>query len=481
MSRKTFSTSWVVSLVIVTSLGACGPKMSGGSNNTDATVCGETCPTADALRCNGTMLEHCVSQSADCQEWQVQQNCTSGGQLCDDTGSQPTCVDPETCSDQLLNQDESDVDCGGNICPGCDVGQDCGGDGDCETGVCTAGQCMLCRVGSYACFGNWVRVCGADESSWEDVAHCDAIGGYVCNQHTGACEIVQPIGNDSSNATGDYFQFAYFTLANSAFLGGADVDSAKHYIDVDTWENRIYVNRDGSHVDVYRVELLDSDGDGEIEQNQHPDNPDNPGEIEERVLTLIETHDVPIGGTHNNELYVVGDSIFFTRGLADAGDVFEYDMVGGTVTKIEDAAVGIWNQVLGYDDVHNIWYSAIPYERWVYSYDPVELEWVLEFAYPNLSGDHSDGLEVVTDPKTGIPYVYVSDMTSDFIGQYTRDATGDWVQENLFHYAQTGASDVEGMGFGAFNHFWVTSEGYGSGTHELYEIGGGDIEQYVVD
>ncbi len=481
MSRETMTLCLVVALAGVVGLGACGPRASGGSNNADAYVCGELCDTVGEVRCGGGSVESCVAVGDTCRQWQVQQDCAATGQICDTSGGVPACVDPEMCDDLVRNQNETDVDCGGGICPPCATGLDCGGDADCETGVCTAGKCMLCRVGSYRCFGNWVRVCAADESSYEDVAHCDAIGGYVCNAHTGACELVQPIGNDSSSPTGDYFQFAYFTVDNSVFLGGADVDSAKYYFDPDTSEDRIYVNRDGAHVDVYRVELLDSDGDGLAEPNQHPDNLDEPGEIEQRVLTLVETHDVPIGGTHNNELYVVGDSIFFTRGTTEPGDIFEYDMVGGTVTTVVDVTVGIWSQVLGYDDVNDRWYTAIPYERWVFSHDPVANEWVLEFAYPNLSGDHSDGLEVVTDPKTGIPYVYVSDMTSDFIAQYTRDATGDWVQENLFHYSQVGASDVEGMGFGAFNHFWVTSEGYGSTVHELYEIGGGDIDEYVVE
>jgi hypothetical protein len=32
---------------------------------------------------------------------------------------------------------------------------------------------------------------------------------------------------------------------------------------------------------------------------------------------------------------------------------------------------------------------------------------------------------------------------------------------------------VEGMGFGAFNHFWAT------GGYSLYEVGGGDLTTYV--
>jgi len=92
-----------------------------------------------------------------------------------------------------------------------------------------------------------------------------------------------------------------------------------------------------------------------------------------------------------------------------------------------------------------------------------------------MAGDHLDGMEFVRDPNTGMGYVYVSDMTSDYIGQYTKDATGNWQQVNLFHYADPDVESVEGMGFGALNHFWVGGWSAGS----LYELGGGDLGKYT--
>ena len=67
-------------------------------------------------------------------------------------------------------------------------------------------------------------------------------------------------------------------------------------------------------------------------------------------------------------------------------------------------------------------------------------------------------------------------MTSDFIAQYVKEKTG-WKQENLFQYEQKEGDFVEGMGFGAFHHFWITgpNDAYGA----LYEVGGGDLQQYV--
>ena len=435
-------------------------------------VCPAPCAPAGAQQCNGDIIEVCSVDAYACMVWQVLRNCADTDQACDDSGDIPVCVTPETCDDDIMNQDETDVDCGGDICPPCATGGECIEDEDCMTGVCDDGMCKLCRAGSYHCFGNWLRLCSADGSSWDDVDHCDAFSGYVCNPVEGVCEPAEAIGLGPDSPTGEYYRYAHFTTADSVFLGGADVDSL---------DDRIYVNRDGSHVDVYSITLLDSDGDTLMERNQHPDNPANTGPIEERVLTFIETIDIPIGATHNNELYITPDSIIFTKSTSEPGDIFKYDFGAGTVTPIVDVSTGIWNQVLGYDEVNHLWYSAVPYERWVFSYDPIENEWVMEFVYPNLSGDHSDGMEVVTDPRTGIPYIYCSDMTSNFIAQYRKDDDGMWVQENLFSYNNPDPEHVEGMGFGALGHFWVTNEGYGvpDGTNGLYEIGGGDMDEFL--
>jgi hypothetical protein len=85
-----------------------------------------------------------------------------------------------------------------------------------------------------------------------------------------------------------------------------------------------------------------------------------------------------------------------------------------------------------------------------------------------------DGMDVVVHPGTGTPYVYVSDMTSDFLAQYRLDREVGWVQENLFAYEGSTGVPVEGMGFGPLYHFWATSN------TGLYEIGGGDLVEYTV-
>lgn len=46
-----------------------------------------------------------------------------------------------SCDDGLLNQDESDVDCGGTICGGCSLGGTCKASDDCASDSCIAGVC----------------------------------------------------------------------------------------------------------------------------------------------------------------------------------------------------------------------------------------------------------------------------------------------------------------------------------------------------
>ncbi len=46
------------------------------------------------------------------------------------------------CSDDRINGDETDVDCGGPLCPKCLAGQLCAGNGDCTTGLCQLARCV---------------------------------------------------------------------------------------------------------------------------------------------------------------------------------------------------------------------------------------------------------------------------------------------------------------------------------------------------
>ncbi len=86
-------------------------------DETDVDCGGALCPTCD----NGEM---CM----------VGTDCTS--MVCDPGTN--TCTGP-TCTDGVLNQDETDVDCGGALCPTCDDGEMCTDPTDCTSGVCDPG------------------------------------------------------------------------------------------------------------------------------------------------------------------------------------------------------------------------------------------------------------------------------------------------------------------------------------------------------
>jgi len=331
----------------------------------------------------------------------------------------------------------------------------------CTPDICLQGTgCVECLEGQYHCQGPRVMQCdtsGADPH-WEEIEVCNPGSGQGCDQEIGACAQLAPVGTNVP--TGEYYQFAEFTQG-SGFMGGYDVD---------TFENKIYVSgfNFGQSVDVYEVELLDSDGDGDLEPNQHPDNPDEPGEIEERTITFIESIPSIAVSSSTTEIYALEDRIY-----VGGGGITEY--VFGEGSSVVSSAPG-WSGYfaqIGYDEINGVWYASNEGQRRVFQYDAESSTWGIAFLFPNLAGDHMDGLEVVTDPNTGTPYVYVSDMTSDFIGQYRLDPDLGWVQENLFSYAGTAGALVEGMGFGTLNHFWAT------GGNSVYELGGGDLVEYT--
>ncbi len=334
---------------------------------------------------------------------------------------------------------------------------------DCGDEVCVPGEgCVLCIDGQFSCDGNSVLACNTGPPlQWDTVGHCDPLSLERCNRITGTCEPLTVIGD--TTPTGFYYQYARFQSGSTDFLGGYDVDSLGDYL---------YVNRQGSYLDVYKIELLDSDGDGEFEPNQHPDNPDATGPIEERLITHIETFNTTMGQASRAEVYAVPEGVFFINYQASKADIFKFTYATQAISTPITTTTQISLAQLGYDMVNGTWYGSNEGGRRVYSFHAPSQEWVAEFAYPDLAGSHMDGIEVVTDPNDGTPYVYVSDMTSDYLGQYLRDRGDTWVQVNLFEYAGTGEA-VEGMGFGALNHFWAAA---GS---SVYEIGGGDLAKFT--
>ncbi len=467
----------------------CGP--SGGNTNNDTNgngSCRPNCFQEGATRCSADLgsIEICRLTQSGCVQWDLLQDCRTQGLVCQQSGEQSSCVSPESCTDGIQNQNETDVDCGG-VCDPCEQGKHCIQDTDCASGACVNGVCAVCKPNIYGCYGNYLRQCGPDGNSWQEVAHCDPHADQVCNPVALSCQRATPIG--TTTPTGVYYQYAEFCTYNSPFRGGFDVGSL---------DDKLYVNRDGQHVDVYRVEIRDSDGDGVIQPNQHPENPDAQGPMEERTLVYEETYDIEIsngafadactgGWTYcSNELQpMVGETsldIYFISQWTGRLGIARWSASSGAIVPVApwDTSLGC-DEVLGYDPLSQTFYVGV-YERKIFSWHAPTQEWVLELVYPNLAGAHADGLEVVVDPNTNIPYVYVTDMTSDFIAQYHKRDDGTWEQVNVFRYNRGQGDYIEGMGFGALNHFWmsaVVDPNNIQGTNCIYEIGGGDLSHYV--
>jgi hypothetical protein len=66
--------------------------------------------------------------------------CIDGSDCASGVCQNGLCVQP-TCSDNIQNGDETDVDCGGVDCPPCADGQLCQFPSDCQSGVCPVGIC----------------------------------------------------------------------------------------------------------------------------------------------------------------------------------------------------------------------------------------------------------------------------------------------------------------------------------------------------
>jgi len=76
----------------------------------------------------------CVNTAND------RQNCGTCGNACAGTCVASACQ-PPTCIDGILNNFETDVDCGGTMCSACQNGKTCGNGGDCISLSCINGIC----------------------------------------------------------------------------------------------------------------------------------------------------------------------------------------------------------------------------------------------------------------------------------------------------------------------------------------------------
>jgi hypothetical protein len=102
------------------------------SNACDKGIC--TPPTCTDGELNGDETDVDCG-GPDCDPCENGEMCTDGPDCQSGTCDDGTCVGP-SCRDGELNGDETDVDCGGPDCEPCDVGEDCLVNNDCNSQVC---------------------------------------------------------------------------------------------------------------------------------------------------------------------------------------------------------------------------------------------------------------------------------------------------------------------------------------------------------
>lgn len=91
-----------------------------------------------------------------------------------------------SCDDGLTNGVETDVDCGGAVCRGCDLGQGCVRGEDCDSDVCQEGVCVAASCEETGC-PNADETCykGACVASCAVSADCGETAVFACVD--GAC------------------------------------------------------------------------------------------------------------------------------------------------------------------------------------------------------------------------------------------------------------------------------------------------------
>jgi hypothetical protein len=277
------------------------------------------------------------------------------------------------------------------------------------------------------------------------------------------------------------FMTTTLTQAQDYFVYGEYAPGQDVYA-VDGYGDLLYVANGSGVCYIYRVTIPAGE-----DPNMHPDNPDATGTMAVRTFTQVGTAynfagDCGWFGNHNAEFYVDEDYIYYGPNdywLTDGGIeqwVKNPDGTFGTyLGKLPIPVPSFNGETLGHDPDNNIWYICTR-EREIYSFEVgVDVSWQYEFTHPNYSGGHHDGMEFVGG------YIWVSDMTTDNIGQFEYTGTGPyngWDEVQLYNYTQ--GRYVEGMGFGPLGHFWITAGWTTSeGAPPIYEVGGGSLQAAV--
>lgn len=278
----------------------------------------------------------------------------------------------------------------------------------------------------------------------------------------------------------DYFIYSQFNpddIDDVTSVGGYVED----YGDPNVWGDELQYVYFLSGTTGYKVKvwLTDYPGDptspGWIEPHQHPENPYATGPIEPRHFEIVSSKDLSAyimgSGWHKEEFYVDESGVYigaYPNGIQKWDHLWNYI---GTIANAPPEEA--WTESMAYNPDDNVWYAG---GRWrtIYQLNDTDIDgsfldetWMPIFTYPDYGGAHHDGMEYVGG------YLWISDMTSDVIGQWYYDAVAGWTEKNQLIYSDP--ASVEGMGFGPNNHFWAGS-GWGD-TSYLYELGGGELQK----
>jgi hypothetical protein len=154
----------------------------GGNPQSDPAAAGTPCDDGGGAVCDG---------NAACVQCLSDTDCTDPTPTCDvATG---TCISP-ACDDGTQNGDETDTDCGGSCLP-CDVGQTCAVNADCTTMICNgSSQCAnpSCNDGQQNgnetgidCGGGVCPGCPVGQGCGGSDANCT--GSSYCDMTTNLC------------------------------------------------------------------------------------------------------------------------------------------------------------------------------------------------------------------------------------------------------------------------------------------------------
>jgi hypothetical protein len=133
-----------------------------GGGSVGECVVGKDCPGADepckTRTCNAAVCGVDFAKEGTPVDGLGPGGCSVA--VCDGKGA-VQCV-PDQCGDMMKNGNETDVDCGGDACTGCDIGKTCAGNTDCVSQTCAGGTCQTsCSDGTKN--GNETdKDCGGD-------------------------------------------------------------------------------------------------------------------------------------------------------------------------------------------------------------------------------------------------------------------------------------------------------------------------------